>query len=68
MMDDNILATVLKTAALLVVIAAEWWAMQPYHEPMLAKLWQFMARLCYRIAHRFGSLGLTFEHQYYQAV
>lgn len=59
---------VFKAALMLVVVAAEWWAMQPYHEPMLAKLYYWVAKFCYAVAHRLGSLGITFEHAYYEAV
>lgn len=57
-----------EAAAMLVVVYAEYWAMQPYHEPVLAKLWFWLARQCYRIAAFFGRLGLLAEHEYYEAV
>lgn len=66
--DDSIQSTIIKVIAMLIIIAAQWWAMQPYHEPLLAKLWQTLAQYCYKMARRFGQLGLTFEYNYYQAV
>lgn len=66
--DDSVKSTLIKAAAMLVLVAAQWWAMQPYHEPMLAKLWQMLAQFCYKTARKFGQLGLAFEFNYYQAV
>jgi len=66
--DDSIQSTLIKVAAMLLIVAAQWWAMQPYHEPMLAKLWQVLAQFCYNAARKFGQLGLSFEYNYYQAV
>lgn len=57
-----------KAALMLLVIAAEYWAMQPYHEPLLAKLYSVLAKLCYSIARRFGAYGLSFEFAYYESV
>jgi len=66
--EDDMKTTLLKALAMLLIVAAEWWAMQPYHEPLLPKLYQLLARLCYRIAGRMGSLGLKMEYNYYEAV
>lgn len=58
----------LKAAAMLVVVAAEYWAMQPYHPPLLAWLYYYLGRFCYRVAATFGAMGLGFEFKYYTEV
>lgn len=68
MFDNDWRIELLKAAAMMVVVATEWWMMQPYHEPILARLWLTMARFCYSVARKFGSLGLAFEHNYFLAV
>lgn len=68
MFNDDLSSTIIKAIAMLIVILAEYWVMQPYHEPLLARLWASLARLCYRIALRFGSLGMGFENNYYEAI
>lgn len=49
------------------VVIFEWYAMQPYHEPVMARFWLFIARFCQRIAAILGRMGLTAEHHYYVA-
>ena len=66
--DDVMKTTLLKALAMLLIVAAKWWAMQPYHEPLLPKLYQLLARLCYGIARRAGIVGLKMEYNYYEAV
>jgi hypothetical protein len=66
-MNDDVKSTVIKVAAMLLLVAAEWWAMQPYHEPLLAGIYEKMAKLFYKLAHMCGSLGLNFEAKYYEA-
>lgn len=68
MFDDDLKTTLIKVGAMLVIVAAEWWAMQPYHEPILGKLWYTLAKYCYRIAERMGRLGLTCEYNYYEVM
>jgi hypothetical protein len=68
MFDDDLKTTILKALAMLVIIAAEWWMMQPYHEPLVPKLYQVLARFFYRMAYRFGSLGLECEYRYSEAM
>jgi hypothetical protein len=65
---DNWKQELLKAVLLAGVVAYEWYAMQPYHEPLLAKLWLRIARFCYGIARRFGAYGLAAENEYYLAV
>jgi hypothetical protein len=67
-MNDDLKSTLIKAAAMLVVVLAEYWVMQPYHEPFLANIWQRMARLCYRIARRFGEMGIRYENNYFEAM
>lgn len=67
-MDDDIKATIIKVAAMLVLVAAEWWAMQPYHEPLLAAIYERLARFFYALARTCGLLGLRMEANYYEAV
>jgi hypothetical protein len=67
-MNDDLKSTLIKAVAMLVVVLAEYWVMQPYHEPMLAKVWQTMARFCYRIAQYFGELGIHYEYNYFEAM
>jgi hypothetical protein len=66
--DDDVKSTIIKALTMLAVVAAEWWMMQPYHEPVLARLWYWLARYCYRLAHGFGSLGLEFEYRYNEVI
>jgi hypothetical protein len=61
-------AELFKAAIMCGIVAYEWYAMQPYHEPLIAKFWLWFSRLCYGIARRFGTLGLAAEHEYYLAV
>jgi hypothetical protein len=66
--NDDVKTTIVKLAAMLAVILAQWWMMQPYHEPLIPRLYQVLAAYCYRLAGLFGTWGLTFEYNYYQAV
>jgi hypothetical protein len=50
------------------IIAYEWYAMQPYHEPMLPRFWLWLSHLCYTTAKWFGSLGMAAENEYYLTV
>jgi len=68
MNNDNWKSELVKAALMTLVVAYEWWAMQPYHEPLLAKFWLWMSKFCYSIARKFGTLGLAAEHEYYMAV
>lgn len=52
----------------LTIVVVQYWAMQPYHEPIFARLWQILMRFCYGMAERFGYMGLVAEHNYYIAV
>lgn len=67
-MNEDLKSTLVKCAVMLVVVAAEYWAMQPYNEPIMPRVWQFLARLCYKLAYRLGTLGLRCEHEYYEAI
>ena len=66
--DDDLKTTVIKALAMLAIIAAEWWMMQPYHEPLIPKLWHVLAGIFYKWAYRFGSLGLECEYRYSEAM
>ena len=66
--DDDIKSTIIKTVAMLAIIAAEWYMMQPYNEPLIPRLYQMLARFFYRLAYRFGSTGLSFEAKYNEAI
>jgi hypothetical protein len=57
----------LEAGVMLIVVYMEYWAMQPYHEPVTAKIWLWLSKLCYRIARTFGHFGLYAEHEYYEA-
>lgn len=59
---------VLRAALMLGVVAAEWWLMQPYHDPVVARFWAFMARLWRELAEFFGWLALDAEQNYYISV
>lgn len=52
---------------MLVVVAAEWYVMQPYREPVIARMWDAVARLCRFLAYRIGRYALKAEHNYYIA-
>lgn len=67
-MDDDLKTTAIKGLIMLAIIAAEWWAMQPYHEPVMARIWLALARWCQRMAYRLGMLGLEFEYRYSEAL
>lgn len=49
------------------VVVIEWYMMQPYHEPVVARLWAFLARLYRGIAEGFGRAALHAEYNYYLA-
>jgi hypothetical protein len=68
MFDDDVKTTLIKAGIMLVILAAEWWVMQPYHDPILARIWSVLARFCYRVARRFGEMGLHYEFNYYEAM
>lgn len=68
MFDSDWRTEMLKAAIMLLVVGFEWWMMQPYHEPLLPRLWLSLARFCYSVARKVGSLGLTFEHAYFEAI
>lgn len=48
-----------------VVMAAEWWLMQPYHDPLQARLWLALTAFWRRLAEAAGWLALDAEHNYY---
>lgn len=58
----------LRAGIALAVVLIEWYAMQPYHEPVIARIWLFLARLAQTIARKAGQFGLHAEHNYYIAV
>lgn len=50
------------------IVALEWWSMQPYHEPVMAWLWNLIMRVARRVAETCGWVALHAEHNYYLAV
>lgn len=66
--DEDLKSTLIKIGAMLIVVAAEWWAMQPYQEPLMPRFWHMLAGFFYRMARRFGELGLKCEYNYFQVV
>lgn len=63
-MDSN---DFIRAGLMIAVVAIEWWAMQPYHEPVLARIWHALAAFCRAMAERFGWFALHAEHNYYIA-
>lgn len=53
---------------LLIVVGIEWWAIQPVHDPVVARCWHYIMGVAYRLASLLGRLGLHAEHQYYIAI
>jgi hypothetical protein len=68
MFDDDLKTTIIKALAMLAIIAAEWYMMQPYHEPLVPKLYHMLAQFFYKWARRLGSLGLECEFRYSEAM
>lgn len=58
---------ILRASLMAAIILLEWWLMQPYHEPVIARLWDMIARWARFMAARFGWLALHAEHNYYIA-
>jgi hypothetical protein len=65
---DETKVELLKFGLAFVLVMVEYWAMQPYHEPIIAKIWQLWMRFCQKVAYAFGRAGLVAEHNYYLAV
>lgn len=61
-------AEFIRLACIAAVIVMEWWLMQPYHDPVIARLWQLVMRASYTIARIAGLIGLHAEHEYYVTV
>lgn len=57
----------IRAGVMILVIGLEWYMMQPYREPVVARFWEFIARLARRIAYRAGRIALHAEHSYYIA-
>ena len=49
------------------LVAFEWYAMQPYHEPFVARMWNYLAAVYRRIAEIAGRAAITAENNYYTA-
>jgi len=67
-MNAERVTELLRLAGLLIAVMAEWWLMQPYHEPVLARAWLWLMTFCYTTARWLGRAGLHAEHEYYIAV
>lgn len=65
---EDLKTTLIKVGAMMIVIAAEWWAMQPYQEPLMPRLWHMLAQFFYKLARKFGELGLKCEYYYFQVI
>lgn len=59
---------VIKALAMSAVIVLEWWLMQPYHEPVVARFWAAVARFWRQVAEAAGWLALDAEDNYYTCV
>lgn len=59
---------ILHAGLLLLVVGIEYWAMQPVHDPVVARFWHAIMRAAYELAHLLGRIGLHAEHSYYIAV
>lgn len=57
----------LRAGLMVAVIALEWYAMQPYQEPVMARLWLAVSVVARRMALWWGRLALHAEHSYYIA-
>lgn len=57
----------IRAGLMILIIGLEWYAMQPYREPVIARFWEFIASVSQRIARRAGMLALHAENQYYIA-
>jgi hypothetical protein len=68
MMDEQTRYEIIKFGLTFILIMAEVWAMQPYHEPVIAALWQRLMQICQRLALMFGRAALNAEHNYYIAI
>jgi hypothetical protein len=68
MFESNWKTELLKAALIMGMVAYEWWAMQPYHKPVMANLWLWMAKVCYWAARRLGAIGIAAESEYYEVV
>lgn len=67
-MNDDLKTTIIKAAVMLSLVLVEYWAMQSHDESILAKLWYELSKMCYRIARKFGEMGLSFEYRYFQVI
>lgn len=67
-MNADVLAELVKLGGIVIAVAMEWWIMQPYHEPLLARAWLYLMTACHWVAYQLGRLGIIAEHQYYMAV
>lgn len=67
-MSDETRQKMIQAAAMLLAVAAEWYMMQPYHEPLTARFWMAISSACKRIALGFGQLGLKAEAEYYRSI
>lgn len=65
-MDDT-RSEIIRYILMSLAVLLEWYMMQPYHEPLLARLWFVLASVAQNIARRFGTLALNAEHNYYIA-
>lgn len=59
---------ILKLVLTFVIVMTEYWAMQPYHEPVYAAFWEWVMKAAQKLAVAFGRMALNAEHNYYIAV
>lgn len=50
------------------IILIEYYAMQPYHTPLIAAFWDAVRRVARYVAETAGWIALHAEHSYYLAV
>jgi hypothetical protein len=67
-MNDDAKQELFRLGVMLLAIAAEWYAMQPYQEPVLARMWLCLYRVFQFLGRLFGGWGLKAEHRYYICV
>lgn len=65
---DETKVELLKFGLAFTLVMVEYWAMQPYHVPVIAQIWHWWMKFCQWVAYNFGKAALNAEHNYYMAV
>lgn len=58
----------MRAILMVIVISLEWWAMQPYHDPVIAWFWRAVMQASRMVAEHAGWLALQAERNYYISV